>query len=559
MKINKAGKILLLSLGILGFLSCNEYVKAANVGDIVNFNVDKNFDASGRTQVPSTLVKISPKLYFYIEKNWWDSQTTEQQNSIFLKLDNLSEEFDSNIYPNLTSIFGLEWNPGIDKDSKISVLFESMNSTEGGYFREADEYEKIQIPNSNEREMVYLSVTNLDKENIRVVLAHEFLHLITFNQKNRMSGLEEETWLNEARADYVSTILGYDDNYSGSNLQQRVKDFIENPSDSITDWTGTKYDYASINLFTHYIVDHYGVNILSDSLKSKSIGIQSINDALLSKNTGTDFSKIFTNWIIALAINDCSKGVEYCYINESLKSLRINPALIFLPITGSSSLTSTNVTKNWAGYWHKVIGGSGDLKLSFSSLPNLKFKVPYIIFDKNNNYTIDFLKINSEGKASVDIQNFGIDYKSLVVALSLQNKMSDFDSLDFIYPYTFVVSISGKGSQAEQDLIQNLLAQIELIKAQIAKLQGGNISPSEGCKSLSNNLYIGLQNNADVRCLQEFLKNQGAEIYPEGLVTGNFGNLTKSAVIKFQIKYSISATGYVGSITRAKINQLNGL
>ena len=199
---------------------------------------------------------------------------------ILTDLDNLSDEFNNNIYPNLTSTFWFEWTPGIDNDTRITVLFESMNSTEGGYFREDDEYDKLQLPDSNEREMLYLSISNIDDPNVKIILAHEFTHLITFNQKNKIYGVEEDTWLNEARADYASTILGYDDTYAGHNLQQRVNDFIENPSDSITDWSGTKYDYASVNLFMHYLVDHYGINILSDSLKSKLVGIESINYAL---------------------------------------------------------------------------------------------------------------------------------------------------------------------------------------------------------------------------------------------------------------------------------------
>ena len=74
-----------------------------------------------------------------------------------------------------------------------------------------------------------------------------------------------------------------------------------------------------------------------------------------------------------------------------------------------------------------------------------------------------------------------------------------------------------------------------------------------------------MSNNSDVKCLQEFLKNQGMDIYPEGLVTGNFANLTKAAVIRFQEKYALDiltpiglskGTGYVGIQTRAKINKI---
>jgi len=564
MKLFNYKKIIFIA-GLFLFLSAGN-VHAANVGDIVNFNVDKGFDASSRTQLPATLIKISDKLYFYIEKPWWDSQTSAKQSEISTDLDNLSNEFDNNIYPTLTSTFGSEWNSGIDKDSRITVLFEPMNSTEGGYFKEADEYDKLQLPASNQREMVYMSVSHIDNPDAKTILGHEFTHLITFNQKNKIFGVEEDTWLNEARADYSSTILKYDNNYDGSNLQQRVKDFIENPSDSITDWTGTKYDYASVDLFTHYLVDHYGINILSDSLKSKLAGIESINYALQKSGSKDEFAQIFINWTIALAVNDCSQNSEYCYTNQNLSSLRMSPTLIFLPLTGSSSLSTTNVTKNWAGNWQKIIGGSGSLKLDFSSLAGLNFKVPYVLYDKDGKFSVKFLELNSDGKGEINIQDFGTNYKSLVVIPSLQTKLSGFDDSDLIYPYSFTVSITGKDSQTDQTLMQKLLAQVDYLKSEIDRLQSQkNAVTQQNCSQISNNLYFGMINNSEVKCLQGFLKNQGADIYPEGYVTGNFANLTQQAVIRFQEKYASEilvpvglqkGSGYVGIQTRMKINQL---
>ncbi|MCX6722143.1 MAG: peptidoglycan-binding domain-containing protein [Candidatus Staskawiczbacteria bacterium] len=561
MKTFVGRKIFYIFIGIAfftgAFLGLADNVKAANIGDIVNFNVDKSFDATGRTQVPATLVQINSKLYFYIEKSWWDLQTPLKQAQIYINLNNLSEEFDNNIYPNLTSLFGTEWNPGIDNDSKISVLFETMNSTEGGYFREADEYDKLQLPDSNKREMLYLAVSNIDNSNIKIILGHEFAHLITFNQKNKIYGAEEDTWLNEARADYTSTILGYDSTYEGSNLQQRVKDFIENPSDSITDWSGTKYDYASLDLFVHYLVDHYGINVLTDSLKSGFVGVDSINKALSKEGAKENFSQIFTNWTIALAVNDCSQNSQYCYLNPKLNSLRVNPTLIFLPLAGSSSLSATNVTKNWSGNWQKIIGGSGDLKLEFSSIAGLNFQVPYIIYDKSNSYSVNFLTPDQNEKGEINIKDFGTKYSSLIIIPSLQTKLSGFDDPDLIYPYSFTVSITGKDSGTDQALIQKLLAQIDVLKAEIARILGQKVvlPTQSSCLQINNNLYLGAS-GVEVSCLQSFLKNQGVDIYPEGFVTGNFGKLTQQAAINFQKKYGIPQTGYVGIITRTKINQL---
>ncbi len=563
-------KIIFLA-GVLLFLAVGN-ARAANVGEVVNFNVDKSFDINSRTKLSATLIKTSDKLYFYVDKSWWEQQTQAKQTEALTGLDNLSNEFNNNIYPTMTSVFGSEWKPGIDNDPRITVLFEPINSSEGGYFREADEYEKLQVPTSNEREMLYLSVSSINDPNAKIVLGHEFTHLITFNQKNKIYGAEEDTWLNEARADYSSTILGYDDVYNGSNLQQRVKDFTENPSDSITDWTGTKYDYASVSLFMHYLVDRYSVNILSNSLRSQSVGIESISQTLAKPASKENFSQIFTNWTIALAINDCSQNLKYCYSNQNLKDLRINPTLIFMPLTGSSSLSTTNITKNWAGNWQKIIGGSGNLKLDFSGLTGLDFQLPYILYDKDNNYSVKFLTLDQEEKGEISVQNFGTDYKSLIIIPSLQTKLSEFDGLDLTYPYSFTVSVAEKDLGTDDTLIQKLLAQIASLKKQIADLIAKNPSAGSGqasqnnsCSQLTTNLYFGLINSSQVTCLQQFLKNQGTNIYPEGLVTGYFGNLTKSAVIKFQEKYASEiltpiglsqGTGYVGAQTRAKINQI---
>ena len=52
-------------------------------------------------------------------------QLQAKKNEIFGDLDNLSAEFNSKIYPILTSVYGSEWKPGVDGDNKITILFQS--------------------------------------------------------------------------------------------------------------------------------------------------------------------------------------------------------------------------------------------------------------------------------------------------------------------------------------------------------------------------------------------------------------------------------------------------
>jgi len=533
-------------------------VIAANYGDVVNFNVDKNFDASARTQLSATLIKTTKNFYFYVEKSWWDVQPLTKQTDVLLGLDNLSLEFDNKIHPTLTSVYGSEWKPGVDGDDKITILFEAMNSSEAGYFREADEYVKLQIPTSNEREMLYLSLDRIDDSQLKIILAHEFVHLITFNQKNKIFNVEDDTWLNEARADFSSTILDYDDKYADSNLNQRVSDFIENSSDSITEWTGTKNDYASVSMFTHYLVDHYSVSTLIDSLKSKHVGIESINYALRKNGFEADFAKIFTDWTIASILNNCSVDQKYCYLSQNLKNFRLAPAINFLPVSGDVSLSVTNVTKSWTGNWLKFIGGNGELKFNFSSLNGITFKVPYILQDSAGAFTVKFLALNDENKGEINLSKFGANYKSLIIIPSLQSQIYKTDDLEPTYPYSYMVSITGASQTNNQTIIQQLLDRIAELKKEIAKLQNlkNNGLGLPYCGQLNSNLYMGIMNDDNVRCLQQFLKEQGVNVYPEGLVTGNFGNLTKQAVVRFQAKYGILQTGFVGPLTRNKINSI---
>ncbi len=135
----------------------------------------------------------------------------------------MEEEFKNRIYPILTAAFGSEWKPGIDKDERITILFHPMKKDARGYFNPGDEYPKIMSIRSNEKEMIYLNADFITStQTINSFLAHEFLHLIDFNQKEKLQGVEEEIWLNEGRAEYASTLLGYDDVFTNSYLENRV-------------------------------------------------------------------------------------------------------------------------------------------------------------------------------------------------------------------------------------------------------------------------------------------------------------------------------------------------
>ena len=72
--------------------------------------------------------------------------------------------------------------------------------------------------------------------------------------------------------------------------------------------------------------------------------------------------------------------------------------------------------------------------------------------------------------------------------------------------------------------------------------------------NFQTNLKMGMS-SSEVEDLQRAL-SQDKTIYPEGLITGKFGYLTKRAVERFQLKYNLKVTGEVDESTRVKLNEV---
>ncbi len=579
----------IIFVGIV-FLCLPVFVSAISLGEKADFFVDPTYDLSQREEISATLQKVSTTAYFYIDYDWWRTLDYQKKQEVERAFRSIDYEFYYKIYPTLTSNFGYEWKPGIDKDIRITILIHPMKEEAGGYFNAGDEYPKAQNPKSNEREMIYLNADYITTSLAKSFLAHEFTHLITFNQKEKKQGVEEEIWLNEARAEYVPTLLGYDSEYEGSNLQRRVKSFLAEPSDSITEWQNTSTDYGSLNLFTQYLVEQYGIEILTDSLKSKEVGIKSLNYALEKNDFDIDFSQVFTDWTIAVSANDCSLGEKYCYENKNLKSLRIIPSINFLPLKGKSTLGVSQTTKNWSGNWFKFIGGKeGTLKIEFIGNPENLFKVPYFSKNISGEYSLSFFQLDEYQRGEILVSGFGTEISSVTIIPTIQSKVSGFSDQELAFPFFWEASTIAETEEVEENsnskylekpiskmsqqeilaMISEMEELISQLRIQLVKIESdedkSSSSPFACARVFEENLFYGLRNDDRVYCLQQFLKDQGSEIYPEGLVTGNFLNLTKAAAIRFQEKYAdeilapleLSAgTGFVGSLTRAKINSL---
>ncbi len=360
------------------------YVSADTLGQVQIFNVNSKYDQFSRTSISATLRNVSNHAYFYVEDKYWNDLNPNQRDSFNNIISTLSQEFDNNIYLKETQFWGSEPNPGIDGDPKITIVLEDLVSGNGGYFDSSNEYSKNIVSNSNEREMIFV---NVDAGSFaKTYLGHEFQHLISFGQKEFTRKVQEDIWLNELRSEYSASLLGYNDDFYDSSLERRMSSFLENPSDSLTEWPNVSEDYAQVALFGQYLVEQYGPIILSETLQSSAVGIDSINQFLQKHNYTERFSNVYENWAVANYLNNVSVDKRYGYQKEELKNIYIRPQQLFLSYPSLSTLN--NNFKSWQSFWNKY---------NFSSLPSDKaIKISY-----DPSYLVRVLYADNLGRVGV--------------------------------------------------------------------------------------------------------------------------------------------------------------
>lgn len=274
-------------------------------------------------------------------------------------IDDLVNQFDNAIYHGVRNAFGSEPNPGVDDDPKIYILLMDIKdgytggSYIAGYFDSDNEHPKDSgyWSESNEKEIFFMDISPGVASSItfRRVLAHEFQHMIHWEQKTNRLGIYDNTWLDEAMSEIAPYFAGYGPNYS------RVLTFEsgDNRSDSLTDWpyaAGLK-DYAVVYMWAQYIADRFPADAFRNILASDLRGVASVEEYLISQDPSLSFSSVFRDWSIAV----------FSGSNETLTD---------------NAAWSYRTIDTWAGAHYDIYGNRYDLPGMFTSANRNRLSLP---------------------------------------------------------------------------------------------------------------------------------------------------------------------------------------
>ncbi|GEM_PF-3592225 len=323
-------------------------------------NIGNSQWTGDKPQQAKLVIPPTENAYFFVDT----ASSLHADPNLSSKLGELAAAFESIIYPRVTQVFGASPDPGIDGDRRVYIVISPAVDNFGkdaglmGYFWSRDLHARIASQgnvrdHSNEKEVIFLT-DQIFKQKAWTTygtLAHEFTHLVIYNQKVLLPNRNapEETWLDEALAMLAMDLCGWGLRNGNDEIAKDIAFFQANPEKySLTDWSDNPrgFSYGLSYLFSRYLYDRFSEAMIRDVIKSPQVGVSGVTQALLPR--GATFEDVFSDWTLANAIFGLGLTTDprYSYAPEinlrgtygSIKLTGIQPRPIAKPanVTGPS-------------------------------------------------------------------------------------------------------------------------------------------------------------------------------------------------------------------------------
>ena len=347
-------------------------------------------------EVEATCQGVGAHAYIFVEDAQWNRRVHPRD------VEGLIEVFDratpghpdQGIYARTTGAFGEP--PDVDGDPTIYILLldirDAAKEQKGyvaGYFSGVNEYSDREAQRfgyrSNETEMFYMDVDpgDVSSDYARRTLAHEFQHMIHFNQDS-----DEESWINEGCSTFSEWVSGY-----GMRPPARFKD---DPNNSLTDWGGSLVDYEQTGMFVDYLYEHWGgmetIRALVANAWNGTIGV---TKTLEERGTKVGFYEVFRDWVIANYLDDEAVGDgRYAYTAYDL--------------SGRYKFGATRTYRSYpVDMMQEKVRYSATQYLRFMRTADQREKALWITFDgtTRNDFTVQVIALREGEGARVEVMS----------------------------------------------------------------------------------------------------------------------------------------------------------
>ncbi|MBT3342189.1 MAG: T9SS type A sorting domain-containing protein [Gemmatimonadetes bacterium] len=268
----------------------------AELGDQRDFTFDE-FSGVAAQRVPATVVALSQHAVAWAHDGSGAGSGQLPAPRIQQMLDQFDADFD-------LLVRSLGEPSDVDGDGRIHFLYTPLvDSTKFGGFVDAASILPPDVGgNGNHTDLIFIALGE-PTASYRSLLAHEFQHLISFNQHVLVRfGDSEVSWLNEGLSHLTEDLV--EGHATGGNAN-RVATYLANPGlvGLIGDASTSAAKRGGAYLFVRSLVDHFGESILLSLIGS---GLADVDN--LERATGASFEDLLASFAAQLATSGTGLG-----------------------------------------------------------------------------------------------------------------------------------------------------------------------------------------------------------------------------------------------------------
>lgn len=253
------------------------------------------------------------------------------------------ERFSETTYPIVTSAIGPPSD--VDNDGKIHFLYTNRVNPDNSLFGSAAFFHAASLLSVNQggdgnlSDMFYID-PDTDPWRMHGLLAHEFQHLISFNQRVLIrNGQPEVLWLNEGLSHFCEDLIGENRAHNDWHVDLLLRNTSGGPL--VTTSRMGQMSRGAAYLFVRSLVEESGTGILARLVQSDAIGLENIEAA-----AGRQFGDIFERHVARLFLSGLG-------INANLS---FTAAPLADDVSGARTFPLPHQSLIWPGGAHQITG-----------------------------------------------------------------------------------------------------------------------------------------------------------------------------------------------------------
>lgn len=307
------------------------------VGGTRTFTFGKFGGVTTDQTVTATLIAENSRAMAYLD----NALPTSAKNVSTVQIETMLNEFSNSTFDIITNMYGAPSD--IDNDNKVIFLFTHLVDQVGGvagFYSSGSLFAKDRGGDGNLADMMFISPTR-EVASYKSLLAHEFQHLINFNQHVLVAnGDAEETWLNEGLSHVAEDLV--DGHIDGGNTDL-VSDFMSAPNRYAL--TGD----ASLNsgirgaayLFVRGLMESFGSDVPGRLVKTNKVNIANVEN--ISGQSFDDVYRTFTSRLF-LSGNNLNTDATLNYSFQFFTEPQTNQRSLPVPTEQKIDAQTTSVT-----------------------------------------------------------------------------------------------------------------------------------------------------------------------------------------------------------------------